>query len=87
MTTNPEGQTYITRYKVSGFPHLAIIDPRTGALLWKKEGWTQVDPLTAEQFVEIASGSFYYYFHTTTTFHRVHPLTFLIPLCVSRFLF
>ncbi|KAL7508698.1 hypothetical protein ACHAXN_005806 [Cyclotella atomus] len=55
MSTNPEGQTYITRYKVAGYPHLAIIDPRTGSLLWKKEGWTQVDPLTAEQFVEIAS--------------------------------
>jgi hypothetical protein len=56
MSTNPEGQTYITRYKVNGYPHLAIIDPRTGTLLWRKEGWTQVDPLTAEQFVEIASG-------------------------------
>eukprot|EP00956_Cyclotella_meneghiniana_P010463 scaffold14569_cov49-Cyclotella_meneghiniana.AAC.5 len=55
MSTNPEGQTYITRYKVEGYPHLAIIDPRTGALLWRKEGWTQVNPLTAEQFVEIAS--------------------------------
>lgn len=56
MSTNPEGRTYITRYKVEGYPHIAIIDPRTGALLWRKEGWTQVNPLTAEQFVEIASG-------------------------------
>ncbi|KAL3795158.1 hypothetical protein HJC23_007386, partial [Cyclotella cryptica] len=55
MSTHPEGQTYITRYKVSGYPHIAILDPRTGSLLWKKEGWTQVNPLTAEQFVEIAS--------------------------------
>lgn len=50
-----DGQTYIARYKVTGYPHIAIIDPRTGSLLWRKEGWTQVDPLTAEQFVEIAS--------------------------------
>ncbi|KAL7486726.1 hypothetical protein ACHAW6_012320 [Cyclotella cf. meneghiniana] len=55
MSTHPEGQTYITRYKVNGYPHIAILDPRTGSLLWKKEGWTQVKPLTAEQFVEIAS--------------------------------
>jgi hypothetical protein len=56
MSTHSEGQTYITRYKVEGYPHLAILDPRTGSLLWKKEGWTQVNPLTAEQFVENASG-------------------------------
>ncbi|KAL7540505.1 hypothetical protein ACHAXR_010170 [Thalassiosira sp. AJA248-18] len=55
MSNSNEGQTYITRYKVRGYPHLAIIDPRTGSLLWRKEGWTQVNPLTAEQFVEIAS--------------------------------
>lgn len=55
MSNSNEGQTYITRYKVAGYPHLAIIDPRTGSLLWRKEGWTQVNPLTAEQFVEIAS--------------------------------
>lgn len=55
MIGSNEGQTYITRYKVTGYPHLAIIDPRTGSLLWRKEGWTQVNPLTAEQFVEIAS--------------------------------
>ena len=55
MSNSAEGQTYIQRYKVQGYPHLAIIDPRTGSLLWRKEGWTQVNPLTAEQFVEIAS--------------------------------
>jgi hypothetical protein len=55
MSNSAEGQTYVTRYKVMGYPHLAILDPRTGSLLWRKEGWTQVNPLTAEQFVEIAS--------------------------------
>jgi hypothetical protein len=55
MSNSAEGQTYITRYKVHGYPHLAILDPRTGSLLWRKEGWTQVNPLSAEQFVEIAS--------------------------------
>lgn len=55
MSSSNEGLTYITRYKVTGYPHLAIIDPRTGSLLWRKESWTQINPLTAEQFVEIAS--------------------------------
>jgi len=54
-STSPEGMTYCQRYKVEGYPHIAIIDPRTGSLLYRKEGWTQVNPLTAEQFVEIAS--------------------------------
>eukprot|EP00573_Skeletonema_grethae_P012056 CAMPEP_0201709514 /NCGR_PEP_ID=MMETSP0578-20130828/58142_1 /ASSEMBLY_ACC=CAM_ASM_000663 /TAXON_ID=267565 /ORGANISM="Skeletonema grethea, Strain CCMP 1804" /LENGTH=700 /DNA_ID=CAMNT_0048198491 /DNA_START=32 /DNA_END=2135 /DNA_ORIENTATION=- len=55
-STHPEGMTYCTRYKVEGrYPHIAILDPRTGSLLYRKEGWTQVNPLTAEQFVEIAS--------------------------------
>lgn len=54
--THPEGMTYCTRYNVEGrFPHVAILDPRTGSLLYRKEGWSQVNPLTAEQFVEIAS--------------------------------
>jgi UBX domain-containing protein 7 len=55
MSNSSEGQTYIQRYKVQGYPHLAIIDPRTGSLLWRKEGWTQVNPLTAEQFIEIST--------------------------------
>lgn len=55
-SSHPEGMTYCTRYKVEGrYPHIAILDPRTGSLLYRKEGWTQVNPLTAEQFVEIAS--------------------------------
>jgi hypothetical protein len=54
-STTPEGLTYCQRYKVEGYPHIAILDPRTGSLLYRKEGWTQVNPLTAEQFVEIAS--------------------------------
>jgi len=54
-STSPEGMTYCQRYKVEGYPHIAIIDPRTGSLLYRKEGWTQVNPLTSEQFVEIAS--------------------------------
>lgn len=49
-----EGETYTRRYQVADYPHLAIIDPRTGRLLWRKEGWTQENPLTAELFAEMA---------------------------------
>mmetsp|Transcript_1259 Transcript_1259/g.3546 ORF Transcript_1259/g.3546 Transcript_1259/m.3546 type:complete len:533 (-) Transcript_1259:1980-3578(-) len=49
-----EGRQYVQRYKVDQFPHVAIIDPRTGRLLWRKEGWTQQNALTAESFAEMA---------------------------------
>ena len=55
MRTTPDGMTYVQRYSVQSFPHLAIIDPRTGRLVWRKEGWTQVNPMTAEMFAEIAA--------------------------------
>eukprot|EP00547_Thalassionema_nitzschioides_P006108 CAMPEP_0194211522 /NCGR_PEP_ID=MMETSP0156-20130528/10506_1 /TAXON_ID=33649 /ORGANISM="Thalassionema nitzschioides, Strain L26-B" /LENGTH=456 /DNA_ID=CAMNT_0038939101 /DNA_START=63 /DNA_END=1433 /DNA_ORIENTATION=+ len=54
MDDSADGQTYAERYKVCAFPHIAIVDPRTGRSLWKKEGWTQVKPFTAENFAEIA---------------------------------
>eukprot|EP00539_Tryblionella_compressa_P003845 CAMPEP_0178734778 /NCGR_PEP_ID=MMETSP0744-20121128/1533_1 /TAXON_ID=913974 /ORGANISM="Nitzschia punctata, Strain CCMP561" /LENGTH=483 /DNA_ID=CAMNT_0020387097 /DNA_START=15 /DNA_END=1466 /DNA_ORIENTATION=+ len=54
MDVAPEGAIYAERYKVFDFPHIGIIDPRTRRLLWKKEGWTQQNPLTAEQFAETA---------------------------------
>ena len=54
MDTTSEGRTYVQRYQVNDFPHVAIIDPRTGRLLWRKEGWTQVDPLRADTFAEMA---------------------------------
>ena len=36
------------------YPHVGIIDPRTRRLMWKKEGWTQQNPMTAETFAEMA---------------------------------
>lgn len=54
MDISPEGSQYVQRYHVYDFPHIAIIDPRTGRLLWKKEGWTQENPVTAETFAEMA---------------------------------
>jgi len=49
-----EGRVYTERYKVYDYPHIGIIDPRTRRLMWKKEGWTQQNPLTASSFAEIA---------------------------------
>ena len=49
-----EGRVYIERYKVFDFPHIGIIDPRTRRLMWKKEGWTQQNPVTPEFFAETA---------------------------------
>lgn len=54
MAITPEGRTYVERYNVQDYPHVGIIDPRTGRLLWRKEGWTQEDPMTASSFAEIA---------------------------------
>jgi UBX domain-containing protein 7 len=54
MDVTPEGRTYSERYQVQDFPHIGFIDPRTGRLLLRKEGWTQQNPLTAESFAEIA---------------------------------
>lgn len=39
---------------MADYPHVGIIDPRTGRLVWRKEGWTQENPLTAELFAEYA---------------------------------
>eukprot|EP00934_Nitzschia_sp_Nitz4_P005037 Nitzschia sp. Nitz4//scaffold35_size145790//38767//40411//NITZ4_003017-RA/size145790-processed-gene-0.229-mRNA-1//-1//CDS//3329549085//5027//frame0 len=52
MDQEPQGQVYTQRYHVHDYPHVAIIDPRTRRLMWKKEGWTQQDPLTATSLAE-----------------------------------
>jgi UBX domain-containing protein 7 len=36
------------------FGAVAIIDPRTGRSMWKKEGWTLQNPITPENFAEMA---------------------------------
>ena len=54
MDISPEGRQYVQRYHVYEFPHIAILDPRTGRLMWKKEGWTQENPVTSETFAEMA---------------------------------
>lgn len=54
MDDSKEGRTYSERYKVFDYPHLAIVDPRTGRSLWKREGWTQEKPFSAEKFAEMA---------------------------------
>lgn len=55
MDISQDGYTYAQHYKVKAFPHVSIIDPRTGRLMWKKEGWTQAHPMTSSMFAEIAA--------------------------------
>lgn len=50
-----DGQKYAQRYNVTGYPHIAIIDPRTGRQMWKKEGWTAENPFSATMFAERAA--------------------------------
>ena len=52
--SNPQGAVYVQRYKVTSFPHVSIIDPRTGRCCWSKEGWSMMNPLTPEVFLQIA---------------------------------
>jgi hypothetical protein len=54
MDVTAEGQTYIQRYQVQDYPHIGFIDPRTGRLMWRKEGWTQESPMSPEIFAEVA---------------------------------
>lgn len=54
LDQSPDGQTFVERYQVNDFPHISIIDPRTGRLLWRKEGWTQQNPMTSLSFAEMA---------------------------------
>ena len=54
MDSTPEGRIYSERYQVHDYPHISIIDPRTGRLMWRKEGWTQQNALTSDTFAEIA---------------------------------
>ena len=53
--TSPEGIIYSQRYNVTSYPHIAIIDPRTARLVLRREGWTQMNPLTAADFSELAA--------------------------------
>lgn len=54
MDSTPEGRTFSERYQVHDYPHISFIDPRTGRLMWRKEGWTQQNALTPDTFAEIA---------------------------------
>jgi hypothetical protein len=55
LDTSPDGQTYAQRYSVTDFPHVGIIDPRTARLVYRKEGWTQENPMDATEFAQLAA--------------------------------
>jgi hypothetical protein len=49
-----EGRLYVNLFQVKTFPHVAILNPFTGAIVWRKEGWIPGDKgeLTADTFAE-----------------------------------
>eukprot|EP00594_Rhizosolenia_setigera_P001712 CAMPEP_0178949330 /NCGR_PEP_ID=MMETSP0789-20121207/5978_1 /TAXON_ID=3005 /ORGANISM="Rhizosolenia setigera, Strain CCMP 1694" /LENGTH=497 /DNA_ID=CAMNT_0020629815 /DNA_START=81 /DNA_END=1574 /DNA_ORIENTATION=- len=53
--SSAEGSVYVQRYNVQSYPHIAIIDPRTGRSMWKREGWTMMDPMTERDFAQAAA--------------------------------
>eukprot|EP00615_Pteridomonas_danica_P002477 CAMPEP_0114343664 /NCGR_PEP_ID=MMETSP0101-20121206/10793_1 /TAXON_ID=38822 ORGANISM="Pteridomonas danica, Strain PT" /NCGR_SAMPLE_ID=MMETSP0101 /ASSEMBLY_ACC=CAM_ASM_000211 /LENGTH=497 /DNA_ID=CAMNT_0001478533 /DNA_START=51 /DNA_END=1544 /DNA_ORIENTATION=+ len=44
-STQPQGQTFIERYKVNKLPFIALVDPRTGMSVWKREGFVSAELL------------------------------------------
>eukprot|EP00614_Pseudopedinella_elastica_P028231 CAMPEP_0172634166 /NCGR_PEP_ID=MMETSP1068-20121228/193181_1 /TAXON_ID=35684 /ORGANISM="Pseudopedinella elastica, Strain CCMP716" /LENGTH=124 /DNA_ID=CAMNT_0013446045 /DNA_START=26 /DNA_END=397 /DNA_ORIENTATION=+ len=38
-----EGELFCSRYRVSKYPHLAMIHPRTGLCLWEKAGFVSAE--------------------------------------------
>ena len=49
-----EGRVYSSLFQVKQYPHVAILDPFTGKVVWRKEGWTpgHANELTADTFAE-----------------------------------
>jgi hypothetical protein len=43
---SPQGSLYVQRYKVNTFPHIALLDPRTGLSRWQKSGFVSAEFMT-----------------------------------------
>jgi hypothetical protein len=43
---------YAKVFQVKQFPHVSIVDPYSGLVMWRKEGWSAEKPLTAAAFSE-----------------------------------
>jgi hypothetical protein len=43
---------YAKVFQVKQFPHVSILDPYSGLVMWRKEGWSAEKPLTAATFSE-----------------------------------
>lgn len=47
-----EGRVYARLFRVTNYPHVAIMNPFTGDIAWSQEGWSAEKPLTADSFME-----------------------------------
>lgn len=45
-SSNEEGRKYCERYDVHQYPHIALLDPRTGRLLWRRDKFMGADAMT-----------------------------------------
>jgi hypothetical protein len=52
LDMSDEGKVYAKVFQVKQFPHLSILDPFSGLVMWRKEGWSAEKPLTAAALVE-----------------------------------
>jgi hypothetical protein len=43
---------YAKVFQVKQFPHVSILDPYSGLVMWRKEGWSADKPLTVAAFSE-----------------------------------
>ena len=43
---SPQGSLYVQRYKVNTFPHVALLDPRTGLSRWQRSGFVSAEFMT-----------------------------------------
>ena len=54
MNATIEGSVYAEIFQVKNYPHVAILNPFTGRVQWRKEGWVpgSTDELTADTFAQ-----------------------------------
>ena len=47
-----EGRVFVKVFDVKKFPHVSILDPFSGNVVWRREGWTAEEPFTSLLFAE-----------------------------------
>lgn len=47
-----EGRVFVKVFNVKKFPHVSILDPFSGNVVWRRDGWTAEEPFTSLLFAE-----------------------------------